>query len=157
MCTGRAPEDGTPLLVIPHAQLKKIIKHARDTYPYECCGILVGSRSKAGRRVTAVHPAQNKNKKQARDRYEIDPIEYMTVETSARESGAEVVGFYHSHPDHTPHPSTFDAIRAWPTSSLSYLIIGVGKSGPPKYRSWVWHPRKEGFEEEHLEVAGSAR
>lgn len=157
MCRHQPGEDGQAVLVIPHSLLRKIIKHARETYPNECCGILLGTHSKAGRRVTNVYAANNKNTKQARDRYEIDPLEYMTVENSARDSGMAVVGFYHSHPDHTPHPSTFDAIRAWPTSSLSYLIIAVGKSGPPKYRSWVWHPRKEGFEEEHLEVAGAAR
>jgi len=145
------------MLVIPHNLLKKIIKHARETYPNECCGILLGTHTKAGRRVTAIHEAQNKNKKQARDRFEIDPLEYMAVENSTRDKGVEVVGFYHSHPDHAPQPSTFDAIRAWPTSSLSYVIVGVKKSGPPRYRSWVWHPTSERFEEEHLEVPGAER
>lgn len=145
------------MLIIPQHLLKRILKHARDTYPYECCGILLGTHSKAGRRVTAVQPARNRNEKQARDRFEIDPLEYMAAENAARDRGVEVVGFYHSHPDHAPQPSSFDSIRAWPTSSLSYLIVGVNKSSPPRYRSWVWHPKSERFEEEHLEVAGPTR
>ena len=109
-------------LHIPRQVYDEVLAHAEQSYPHECCGVLVGSALK-DRRVFAAHTATNVNVERATDRYIIDPMEINIIDRQARAEGLDILGFYHSHPDHPDRPSEFD--REWGQPGYSYVIISV--------------------------------
>ncbi len=111
----------------------RIASHAVEGYPAEVCGFLLGEEGEA-RRVRRVKRGTNLLAGNARDRYLIDPQDTLEAEKEARESGMEVLGFYHSHPDHPAVPSSHDRERAWPW--YSYLIVATTPDGVQAARSW---------------------
>ncbi len=121
-------------LFLPRALLEKIRKEGERAYPAECCGILTG-REKAGvRTVSAVSTVENRSALPL-SHYEIDPKEVIRVQREAREAGAEVIGFYHSHPDHAAHWSATDLSEAhW--LGCSYIITAVGRGRAADTRSF---------------------
>jgi cysteine synthase B len=121
-------------LVLPWALEEEIVRHAREGYPRECCGVLIGECLSDKVRVVAVHRSGNLNRERARDRYELDPKVYLEAEERAARERLEVVGFYHSHPDHPPVPSQTDADLAWP--GYVYLICGVTEADVAGMRGW---------------------
>ena len=130
--------------------------HTESGYPHEVCGLLLG-RCDAGsemRRVAEARPAANLNLEHAADRYELSPADFLHIEREARSRELEVVGVYHSHPDHPSRPSETDRLRAeeiWQSSeSWSYLILEVASGVMASRRSWVL---KHGiFAEEEIQV-----
>ncbi|MHB8572401.1 MAG: M67 family metallopeptidase [Candidatus Dormibacteria bacterium] len=116
------------------AAARQFREHAREAYPDECCGILVG---RGGERceVLEAHPANNLNTERAHDRYLLDPRDFLRVTWSAESRGLEVVGFYHSHPDHPAQPSETDRAAAW--VPYVYLIQSVVQGEPADARAWV--------------------
>lgn len=139
--------EGT-VLVVKREKIAEMYEHARETYPYECCGILVGKVTNR-KEVIEVCRATNVNQGRAGDRYEIDPEELHRVDRMARGGNREIIGFYHSHPDHPPRPSSFDVERSWP--GYSYLIVSITKGTDVSAKSWVWNGERREFEEEPLE------
>jgi proteasome lid subunit RPN8/RPN11 len=139
------------MIRIARAPLARIIEHAKAAYPQECCGFLVGRTAEGIREVVSTHPALNANRERPHDRYQIDPKEYMALERSLSGTGLVIVGFYHSHPDNPPVPSSYDEEMAWPTSVLSYLIVSVRGSSVTSYGSWTWSQEKKGFEQEQVD------
>ena len=129
--------------------LQKILDHARASYPHECCGILLGKMTSPKRIMDAVK-AENTNKERAVDRYEMNPDELLRIEREARQAGLEVVGVYHSHPDHPSSPSEFDRQRGWP--EYSYIIVAVKGGAETEARSWTFIEEDEPFGEEELKV-----
>ena len=98
--------------------------HGQETYPHECCGALVG-RDDA---VTAVVALPNTTDEGPRRRFMVRASDYQLAERRATELGGELLGFYHSHPDHPARPSQYDLDHAWPT--FAYIIVAVaGLSG----------------------------
>ena len=93
--------------------------HGQETYPHECCGALVGRDD----RVTAVVALPNTTEEGPRRRFLVRPSDYREAERRASELGAELLGFYHSHPDHPARPSQYDLDHAWPT--FAYIIVAV--------------------------------
>ena len=85
-------------------------------------------------RVEAVRPIANVREDERRRRFLIDPRDYLTVEREARARGLDVLGFYHSHPDHPAVPSDFDRLHAWP--NLHYVILAVAGGHPGELTSW---------------------
>jgi proteasome lid subunit RPN8/RPN11 len=106
-------------LFLPASADEAIRRHGQETYPHECCGAIVGN----GDRVVDVVPLPNTTEEGPRRRFLIRPSEYMLAERRAQEQGLELLGFYHSHPDHPARPSPTDLERAWPT--FAYIIISV--------------------------------
>jgi proteasome lid subunit RPN8/RPN11 len=100
-----------------------IRRHGRETYPHECCGALVG-RDAA---VTAIVALPNTTDEGPRRRFMVRPSDYQLAERRATELGGELLGFYHSHPDHPARPSQYDLDHAWPT--FAYIIVAVAGSG----------------------------
>ncbi|MGA9776013.1 MAG: M67 family metallopeptidase [Candidatus Dormiibacterota bacterium] len=96
---------------------------AEAAYPYEGCGVLVGRRGPEAAVVTEVVEGRNLVTERRRDRYELDPRDIITAERSARNRGEEVLGFFHTHPDHPARPSQFDTEHAWP--KYHYVVIAV--------------------------------
>ncbi|MFQ6093428.1 MAG: Mov34/MPN/PAD-1 family protein [bacterium] len=142
------------MIAIRKGDLEKIYRHTKDAYPHECCGILVGKIGDE-KEVAEVHRASNLCAERARDRYEISPEQLYEVDRRSQERGLAVIGFYHSHPNHSSQPSPFDAERAWP--SYSYLIVSVNDEGGVGARSWVWNEEKREFEEELLMTPASVK
>ena len=100
-----------------------IRSHGQETYPHECCGALVG-RDGA---VTAVVALPNTTDEGPRRRFMVRPSDYQLAERRATELGGELLGFYHSHPDHPARPSQYDLDHAWPT--FAYIIVAVAGEG----------------------------
>lgn len=99
--------------------------HGEETYPHECCGILLGKIDDDGVRiVTSTSRATNTRTDSPQNRYNIDPRDQIRIQREARERGEDVIGYYHSHPDHPPRWSSTDLAEAhWP--GLSYVITSV--------------------------------
>jgi proteasome lid subunit RPN8/RPN11 len=106
---------------IAHAAMEAIKAHGAEGYPHEICGILLGPR--ASRTATEAKRARNIIVERARDRYEIDPRDHIRIQREADASGHDIVGYYHSHPDHPAQASRFDAERAW--AGYVYVIVAV--------------------------------
>src|ERR1019366_10687321 len=103
-----------------------IRRHGEETYPHECCGALVGRDG----RVEAAVALPNTTDEGPRRRFLVRPSDYRQAEQRARDLGAELLGFYHSHPDHPARPSQYDLDHAWPT--FSYVIVSVAGRGLPR-------------------------
>lgn len=102
-----------------------IRRHGEETYPHECCGVLLGQVDNHGARVvTSTARAGNTRTDSPHNRYDIDPRDQIRIQREARERGEDVIGYYHSHPDHPARWSKTDLAEAhWP--GLSYVITSV--------------------------------
>lgn len=134
-------------LEISEALLDEISSHAVEGYPAEACGFLLGVEGEP-RQVRQVRRGANLLADSTRDRYLIDPTDTLKAEKEAQESGMEVLGFYHSHPDHPAVPSSHDRERAWPW--YSYLIVATTIDGVQAVRSW--RLQEEGMVEDPLRL-----
>ncbi len=103
-------------------------------YPYETCGILIGEPVEGGIRVYEAIEAPNLNKERPGDRYELDPSAMLAADREARSQGLEIVGIWHSHPDHPAEPSETDRASAW--EGWSYMIVSVTRDSLIEVRSW---------------------
>ena len=116
------------MLKIPDAVFQQIRRHGEETYPHECCGVLLGQvdLDQNERRVSLAIRCGNTRTDSAHNRYHIDPKELIAAQKTARERGEDIVGFYHSHPDHPAQWSQTDFAEAhW--IGCSYVITSVAK------------------------------
>jgi proteasome lid subunit RPN8/RPN11 len=112
------------MLKINHADYESLRLHGEETYPHECCGVLLGRMDGAARVVTSVARCGNTRTDSPQNRYNIDPKELVRIQREGRERGEDIVGFYHSHPDHPARWSETDLAEAhW--FGCSYLITSV--------------------------------
>jgi len=135
------------LIYINEQVINKLLENAKSTYPFECCGILVG-RNNSKKEVLEFYPVENKNRERAQDRYEIDSKTFDEIDRKAAESGSSIIGLYHSHPDHPPIPSEFDKECAYVWSEYSYIIISVKGKKETEIKSWYLDKKREMIEEE---------
>ena len=129
-----------------------MLAHALDGYPFEVCGVLVG---RAGdRRVRRVVRVANQEQEEPRVRYVIAPEDHLRVQREAREAGEEIIGFYHSHPDHPARPSETDRRIAAEGLSDGVIHVVVGVDGGQRATpvAWVFRDALGGFEPEPLEI-----
>ena len=122
--------------------------HAKETYPEECAGALVGVDTGEIKLVVDVWRAENTHEEDRARRFLIEPLQIKEFEERARERDMDVLGFYHSHPDHPAEPSEYDRERAWPY--YSYVIASVGSSKVEDMRSWVLRDDRSGYDEEPI-------
>ena len=114
------------MLKLCHEIWQTIRDHGEETYPHECCGVLLGKATAQGNEVRTTVRAGNTRTDSAHNRYNIAPIELVKIQREARKQGLEIVGFYHSHPDHPPMWSKTDFAEAhW--FGCSYVITAVAK------------------------------
>ncbi len=125
---------GALTVVLSRAQVEAIQAHAKATFPEECCGFLVGPNAEP-RRVASLRRATNVVDTNRERRYVIDPREFLALEKEIRGTGHEVLGYYHSHPNHPAEPSEFDRSHAWPW--YSYVILSIVDRTPADLRAWV--------------------
>ncbi len=142
------------MLELSHEQREEIAAQAAREYPHECCGLLLGRMEEGGRKsVAEIFPVSNAREEAARhNRSLITPDEYLRGERHARARRLDVVGNYHSHPDHPAAPSQFDLEHAWPT--WSYVIVSVVAGEARELRSWELTSDRSRFVEEELAPGG---
>ncbi len=114
------------VLNIPKSVFDAVRAHGEETYPHECCGVLLGQASPEGWQVQSAVRAGNTRTDSAHNRYHIAPIELVKIQREASVQGLDIAGFYHSHPDHPAQWSPTDFAEAhW--MGCSYVITEVAK------------------------------
>lgn len=121
-----------------------IRRHGEETYPHECCGALIGS----GTTITAAVGLPNTTDEGPRRRFLVRPSDYRMAEQQASERGGELLGFYHSHPDHPARPSQYDLDHAWP--NFVYVIVAVASGASRDMTVWFLKEDRTSFEEGDL-------
>jgi proteasome lid subunit RPN8/RPN11 len=121
--------------------------HARDAFPEECCGFLIGHADRR-RRVLEARRARNVATEDRARRYLVDPLELLHADDDARKRGLDLVGIYHSHPNHPAEPSEFDRSHASPW--YSYVIVGVVDGEPRTITAWRFNESTKEFEPETI-------
>ena len=136
-------------LVISARHLHTAGQHAAMSYPDECCGVLIGRALGDSTVVERLLSVGNERGDSRHNRYLINPETVLAAHKEARALGLDVVGYYHSHPDHPARPSEFDREHAWP--GISYLIVSVEKGKVADARSWRLADDRERFDEEEID------
>jgi len=114
------------MLKIGKTELDALRRHGEETYPHECCGVLLGQVDGDARAVTSLARCGNTRNDSPQNRYNIDPAELIRIQREGRKRGEDIVGFYHSHPDHPARWSSTDLAEAhW--FGCSYVITSVEK------------------------------
>jgi proteasome lid subunit RPN8/RPN11 len=114
------------MLKIEKSSYDSIRRHGEETYPHECCGVLLGRIEEDARIVTSIARCANTREDSPHNRYNIDPRQLIRIQREGRERGEDIVGFYHSHPDHPAQWSQTDLAEAhW--VGCSYVITSVEK------------------------------
>ena len=114
------------MLKMGSCDFDEIRRHGEETYPHECCGVLLGRMDGDVRSVSSVVRCGNTRTDSPQNRYHIDPRELIRIQRQGRERGEDIVGFYHSHPDHPARWSPTDLAEAhW--FGCSYVITCVEK------------------------------
>lgn len=128
--------------------LEEIRRHGESTYPAECCGVIAG-RAVAGKEAVRLYPMANRRIEEQR-RYLIEGEDLRRLEPILRDDGLEIVGYYHSHPDHPAAPSAYDIAHAWPW--YSYLILSVSRGQAGDLAAWELDGAQPMMHPEPLEV-----
>jgi proteasome lid subunit RPN8/RPN11 len=131
----------------------EIRAHGVETYPHECCGALLGRDTEVAdrsvyREIHALHPLVNRRDDSPRNRFSVTSQDVLDAEKAARNQNLEVVGWYHSHPDHPARPSQYDRDHAWPW--YSYIIVSVANRVPEDMTSWRLTDDRADFEGEEI-------
>ena len=146
--------------------MEALRRHGARDYPSECCGALLGQvngDAKQVREVVALKnlrhdpsyaqellPVDDPARETERNRFLIDPLEQLRMEKDARSRGLDVLGYYHSHPDHPARPSVYDREHAWPW--YSYIIVSVERGVAKDLTCWVLAEDGAVFNPESVEV-----
>jgi proteasome lid subunit RPN8/RPN11 len=141
-------------LRIQRTLLEKLQQHGEETYPNECCGVLVGKFDEAGgKTVKTVVKCSNTRTDSPQNRYHISPVELVHIQREAELAGDDIVGFYHSHPDCPDQWSSTDLADAYWTG-CSYVITQVEKGTAVHTNSFLLRGTEEDkhFEDEAIQV-----
>lgn len=128
----------------PEAE-KVMFDDARGAFPDECCGFMYGKQEGDTRIIIQALPIDNAATENRKRRFVISPKDYMKGEQYALENDVELLGIYHSHPNHPAVPSEHDRVAAQPF--FSYVIISVNEDGVKNVRSWLLNDDSQ-FDEE---------
>lgn len=147
------------MLKIRKPDFDSLRRHGEETYPHECCGVLLGRMDGDERVVTSVVRCGNTRTDSPQNRYHIDPKELVRIQRQGRERDEDIVGFYHSHPDHPARWSPTDLAEAhW--IGCSYIITSVARGKADQTNSFELSGTEENdkkFAEENIEVAEVSR
>ena len=150
--------DETTLWISGHLA-ERIRAHGAEAYPHECCGALLGRDSEAvdknaTREVLALFPLVNRRDDSPRNRFAVTAEDVRDADRAAQKQGLEVIGWYHSHPDHPARPSQYDQDHAWPW--YSYVIVSIENGSPQEMTSWRLADDRHAFSPEGIEIRHSA-
>lgn len=142
------------VLRLPRAVYDAIRAHGEETYPFECCGVLLGRAMDHGWEIEVSMRADNSRSDSAHNRYGIAPVELVRIERQARDLGLEIAGFYHSHPGHPARWSATDLEEAhW--IGCCYVITEIDHGKAIKTNSFLLSGTVEEdkrFETQDLEI-----
>jgi proteasome lid subunit RPN8/RPN11 len=124
--------------------------HLSLAYPEEGCGVMLGVEREEAREVRRVIGFENRREDSRHNRYLIAPEQFLAADKEARAAGLDVLGFFHSHPEHPAQPSDFDREHAWPY--YSYMIVSIERGQAVDTRSWRLTDDRLRFEPETLEL-----
>ncbi|MFN2152873.1 MAG: M67 family metallopeptidase [Anaerolineales bacterium] len=131
--------------------LKQIHQHGEKAYPSEGAGFLLGESGENMRVVTAILKLSNAREESAQhNRYLLTPQDMLRSEQEAARLGLDVIGVFHSHPDHPNQPSEFD--REWAMPWFSYIITSVNQGTAAGSRSWRLSDDRAQFVEENIQI-----
>lgn len=134
-------------------QVEQIGQQGQEAYPNECCGILLGKEQDGRKVVLDILPLKNARDDSPRNRFLILPEDLLHADREARQRGMDILGFYHSHPDHPARPSDYDREYAWPW--YTYLIVAVEKGHPKQLTAWLLSDDRDRFLPEEMRVTGA--
>jgi proteasome lid subunit RPN8/RPN11 len=155
-----------PTLKISADLAQQIRQHGAETYPNECCGALLGRDDADGdatsagsvqlpiREITALFPLTNRRDDSPRNRFSVTSEDVRAAEKAAREKKLDVLGWYHSHPDHPARPSQYDREHAWPW--YSYIIVSVANGKPEDMTSWRLSDDRSAYACEEIAISDRA-
>ena len=118
-----------------------IRRHGEETFPHECCGALIGKDDVVMHAVAL----PNTTEEGPRRRFLVRPSDYRMAEQRASALSGELLGFYHSHPDHPARPSQFDLDHAWP--NFAYVIVSVMSGASARMTVWYLKEDRSAFDE----------
>ena len=133
--------------------LKRIKIHGEETYNEECCGALFGNYSDESRSILDILEFENEKEESRQNRFLITPAQYRSAEKLAKEKNLELVGFYHSHPDHPAQPSQFDIDHALPW--FIYIIVSINKGEANNLTSWILKEDRSEFDNQKMKLINS--
>jgi len=138
------------MLYLTEEHTKQIEKHGEQTYPFECGGMLIGDFAADGAKtILELLPMENAmDESEKHNRVLITPKDVLRAERYAREKKLDVLGYYHSHPDHPARPSQFDLDHALPV--WSYIIVSVESGKAVDVRAWEMENDRSKFNEEEI-------
>lgn len=156
------------MITLTSAAVRGIATHAEATYPDECVGLLLGRLEGTNKIVLEAYPVENRwegqvtlaesdNADSRRDRFYLDPRDYLRADRSARERDLDIVGCYHSHPDDQAVPSGRDLVGAQGVGGgpgFAFVIQSVAQGVATDLASWLLLDEGTRFEQEELEVRG---
>lgn len=131
---------------------RRIRELAAAAHPDEGCGVMLGRWTAAGAAVVEVTSGRNLNRERSRDRYLLDPADIVRADHRAREQGLDIVGYWHSHPDHPAWPSQFDTDHAW--VDYVYVIVNSTAAGTGDLNAFALSGEGEPFAQLTLTITG---
>jgi proteasome lid subunit RPN8/RPN11 len=157
------------VLKVHSHHLQAIQAHAENTYPEECCGLLLGELKGEAKTLIEVLPTENswgdeaadafqaiegsaQGKHSKRNRFSIAPQVMLQTQKDARDRNLNIIGIYHSHTDHRAIPSEFDRAIAWP--EYSYIIVSVQQGSARDLKSWSLDDNHQ-FQPEEIHTVAS--
>jgi proteasome lid subunit RPN8/RPN11 len=142
------------MIRIAENALQQVRDHGAQAYPEECCGMMLGKDLDGARTIEAVLPVPNVREGNRRRRFLISPQDYVEAEKTAAARGMDLLGFYHSHPDHPAAPSTYDTEHALPW--FTYLIVSVIQGNPGEVTAWTLRENRERFDQKAIIITAAA-
>jgi|SRR5665213_1197661 len=144
------------MLLLNESLNAEIRSHGAKDYPNETCGAMLGTdgsgnagSGEPAREVKGLFPLTNRRDDSPRNRFSVTAEDVRAAERAATASGLELIGWYHSHPDHPARPSEYDREHAWPW--YSYVIVSVAAGKPQDMTSWLLAADRAQFHEEQIE------
>jgi proteasome lid subunit RPN8/RPN11 len=136
------------MILLQQQHRDAIKRHGETDYPYECCGMVLGKfaldKTKIAEEIYSISNAREESAK--RNRFLILSDEFLRGELYARKKKLDIIGLYHSHPDHPANPSQYDLDHAWPL--YSYIIVAVHAGKAEDFLSWELENDRSRFNSE---------
>lgn len=143
------------MIRISEAIRRQIERHGEQTYPEECCGVLLGFiHQDDSRRIEEIIEIDNRQADNRRRRFFITPEQYRQAEQAALDRHMDLLGFYHSHPDHPAIPSTFDRDHALPW--FDYIIVSVQNGRAAAMAAWQLSEDRSRFLQREIVIEASS-
>ena len=137
-------------LLLTDEHIATMKHHAENTYPEECCGVILGKVVSDSKQTVRVVGLENSFQGEKHNRFLITPEMYRRWEKEALKEDLDIIGFYHSHPDSPAIPSEYDRSHAWPW--YSYIIISVQAGKATEVRNWRLQEDRSAFDREEISV-----